>query len=112
MKNIIINIALLSISTTIVSIAGGNTDKVYRGDRLDTNNYKNYSRECREIFNSGVIEIKNKNLDYDKNHIYFKHQRITYVIPDKCSKKIKNCIRERATGINEVNMKKLLKTLD
>ena len=95
--------------------AGGKGERIDRnkvGDRYDTNNYKVYSNECKEIELSGLIEIKNKNLDYDKNKVFFKHQRITYVLPDRDNERLKNCIRERSTGINEINMKKMLKKLD
>ena len=107
----------ISISLLMLSFlyAGGDNTAVNKNGlskNLDKNGYKNISEKCKEIEVSGVIEIKNKNLDYDKNKVFFKHQRITYVIPDENSDLIKECIKERSTGINEVNMKKLIKELE
>jgi len=115
MKRIIIKGLLLTSILATATYAGGKGERIDKNklsDKYDTNNYKVYSNYCKEIMLSGLIEIKNKNLDYDKNKVFFKHQRITYVLPDKDNERIKNCIRERSTGINEINMKKMLLKID
>ena len=115
MIKIIIKGLILGSIIATSTYAGGKGERIDRNklsDKYDTNHYKVYSNYCKEIYLSGLIEIKNKNLDYDKNKVFFKHQRITYVLPDKQNERIKNCIRERSTGINEINMKKMLLKID
>ena len=109
-----LKLLLIISSVTMMSYAEESKNYTYgkKEKTLDKNRYKNISPECKEILVSGIVEIKNKNLDYDQNKVFFKHQRITYVIPDRDSKKIKNCIRERSTGINEINMNKMLLKID
>ena len=115
MTKLILNALIVASLATTAIYAGGKGNKIDKNalsDTYDTNNYKVYSNYCKEINLSGLVEIKNKNLDYDKNKVFFKHQRITYVIPNKDNEKLKNCIRERSTGINEINMKKMLLKID
>jgi len=106
MKNIIkLSLAgILLVSTS--AIADGK--KVYKKAR-----YNKYitSDQCRELYTSGILEIKNKNLDFDKNNILFKTQRISYVLPDQYSILKKHC-REVLSGANDIPMAEMLKKLD
>lgn len=107
MKKIIIFslIGLALIATN--SIAGG--DIVYKKARYNSKTIT--TNQCRELYASGILEIKNKNLDYDKNNILFKTQRISYVIPDKYSILNKKC-KHILMGVNDIPMDKMIRQLD
>jgi len=88
------------------------TLKVSERNTLDTNGYRFMTNYCKEMEVSGTLMIRNKNLDYDRNGVFYKTQRISYVIPDSYSIRKRRCYHEISTGINEVDMGKLMKTLD
>lgn len=85
--------------------------KVYKKARYNTNIHTVTTNQCRELYVSGILEIKNKNLDFDKNNVLFKTQRISYVIPDKYSLLNKKC-KQMLMGADDLPMDKMIRQLD
>jgi len=64
--------------------------------------------KCNSLLSSGIFEIKNKNLDYDKNQVFFRHGRITYVVPTTLSLKGKQCFMKKTNRGDIANLSSLL----
>ena len=105
MKKIITMTLAGLIVMSVYSIADGK--RIYKKARYGSIT----SKQCRELYLSGILEIKNKNLDFDKNNILFKTQRISYVVPDQYSIIKKKC-REVLMGPDDLPMKEMIKVLE
>jgi len=65
--------------------------------------YSTTNPSCEKLVRSGIFEIQDKNMDYDKNQVFFKYGSVIYVIPDEFSIGQNECNQIAKTDAGDVS---------